>query len=213
MKLIIYIVILILIGCSHNSKHNSKNVSTLTDESKTVAKNSFAKIVSYKEALKSWKSPKDISVWIGSNFSYDMNRAMTLSETQRSKKKKLSFYTAKEFFDKKTGVCVDLSNFAYKTLKSISPHLRAKFLMIKFDPIKIKGNILRMHWLTSFKMNGKYYFFADSKRPGTIKGPYNTPNEFISEYEQFRQRKIVSFKLLDSFKKKKKRRKKIKKTK
>ncbi len=209
MKLIIYIVILILIGCSQKSK----NASTLTDESETVAKNSFAKIVSYEEALKSWKSSKDISAWIGSNFSYDMNRAMALSETQRSKKKKLSIYTAKEFFDKKTGICVDLSNFAYKTLKSISPHHRAKFLMIKFDPIKIKGNFLRMHWLTSFKMNGKYYFFADSRRPGTIKGPYNTPNEFISEYEQFRQRKIVSFKLLDSFKKKKKRRKKIKKTK
>ncbi len=61
--------------------------------------------------------------------------------------------------------------------------------------------MLRLHWLVSFKRNGKIYIFADSKRPGHIAGPYNDTETFIKEYEQYRDRKIVAYRELDSFQK------------
>jgi hypothetical protein len=45
------------------------------------------------------------------------------------------------------------------------------------------------------------YFFCDSKRPGYIAGPYNSTQGFISEYEQYRDRKIVAHRELESYKK------------
>ena len=45
---------------------------------------------SYEDALGNWKTPEDISAWIAANFSYDMARAVRLSETQRAKNHKLS---------------------------------------------------------------------------------------------------------------------------
>jgi hypothetical protein len=73
--------------------------------------------------------------------------------------------------------------------------------MIEFDPIQITGNTLRLHWLVSFKRNGKTYFFADSKRPGHIAGPYHDVREFINEYAQYRGRKIVAFREVESYQK------------
>ena len=75
--------------------------------------------------------------------------------------------------------------------------------MINFDPLKIKGNVLRRHWIACYSKKGKYYFFADSKCPEKNLGPYGSVEDFIKEYEKFRQRKIVSYKILESFKKKK----------
>jgi hypothetical protein len=156
---------------------------------------------SYEEALQVWKTPEDINGWIAANFSYDRARALRLSETQRAKNMQISIHTPSEFFDAKTGVCVDLSRFGVETLRRIDPSSDPKYLMIEFDPMQIKGNMLRMHWLVSFKREGKIYFFADSKRPGHIAGPFKDMQAFITEYEQYRGRKIVAFREMDSYEK------------
>ena len=78
----------------------------------------------------------------------------------------LPIYTPSEFFATKIGVCVDLSRFGVETLRRIDPKSDPKYLMIEFDPMQVAGNTLRLHWLASFRRDGKTYFFADSKRPG-----------------------------------------------
>lgn len=156
---------------------------------------------SYAEALQIWQTPEDINGWIAANFSYDMARAIQLSETQRKKHAQLSIYHPAEFFDAKAGVCVDLSRFGVETLRCIDPKSNPRYLMLEFDPIHIGENTLRLHWLVSFKRDGKVYFFADSKRPGHIAGPYNDTQEFITEYERYRGRRIVAFRELESYKK------------
>jgi hypothetical protein len=161
----------------------------------------FKAAASYEQALQVWKSPEDINGWIAANFSYDRARALRLSETQRAKNGPISIYDPSEFFRIKTGVCVDLSRFGVETLRRIDPHCDPKYLMIEFDPVQIKGNMLRLHWLVSFRRGGKIHIFADSKRPGHIAGPYEGMQSFIAEYEQYRGRKIVTFRELDSYEK------------
>ena len=156
---------------------------------------------SYEHALHIWKTAEDINAWIAANFSYDMARAVRLSETQRTKNEELPIYPPSEFFSSKAGVCVDLSRFGAETLRRIDPQSDPKYLMIEFDPIQIAGNTLRRHWLVSFKRDGKSYFFADSKRPGHIASPYNDAREFINEYAQYRGRKIVAFRELEAYQK------------
>jgi hypothetical protein len=156
---------------------------------------------SYEHALHIWKTPEDINAWIAANFSYDTARAMRLSESQRAKNEQFSIYHPFEFFKTKAGVCVDLSRFGVDTLRRIDPQSDPKYLMIEFNPIQIKGNTLRLHWLVSFKRDGKTYFFADSKRPGHIAGPYNGTQAFINEYEEYRGRKIIAFRELGSYQK------------
>jgi len=138
---------------------------------------------SFENALHIWKTPEDINAWIAGNFSYDMDRAARLSETgtQRTKNVRLSIYPPDEFFTIKTGVCIDLSRFGVEMLRHINPQSEPQYPMIEFDPIQIAGNTLRFHWLVSFKRDGKRYFFADSKRPGYIAGPYDDTREFINE--------------------------------
>ena len=98
-------------------------------------------------------------------------------------------------------MCVDLSRFGVETLRSIDPRSEPKYLMIEFDPVQVAGNTLRFRWLASFKRNGKTFFFADSKRPGYIAGPYADAGEFVEEYAQYRGRRIVAFRELASFQK------------
>jgi hypothetical protein len=130
-----------------------------------------------RHALQIWKTAEDINAWIAANFSYDMARGVRLSETQRTKNEEFSIYPPSEFFNTKTGVCVDLSRFGVETLRRIDPQSDPKYLMIEFDPIQIAGNTLRRHWLVSFKRNGKSYFFADSKRRISR---YKDAREFIT---------------------------------
>ena len=92
----------------------------------------------------------------------------------------------------------DLSRFAVETLRAVAPSAKAAYLMIEFDPAVISGNTLRRHWVVKFERDGKLYFFADSKRPGHIAGPYSTVQEFIDQYSQYRQRRIVSYRALES---------------
>ena len=162
---------------------------------------------SYEQALQMWKSAEDITGWIAANFSYDRARAMQLSETQRARNESLPIYAPSEFFKRKAGVCVDLSRFGVETLRRIDPNSDPKYLMIEFDPIQIHGSMLRLHWLARFKRDGKIYLFADSKRPGHIAGPYNDTRAFVSEYEQYRRRKITAFRELESYRKQQRTRK------
>ena len=161
----------------------------------------FKSADTYEQVMQIWKTPEDINGWIAANFSYDMARAVQLSETQRERNAQLSIYQPSEFFTRKTGVCVDLSRFAVETLRRIDPRTEPKYLMIEFDPIQISGNTLRLHWLVSFKRNGRYFYFADSKRPGYIAGPFNDTQEFINGYAKYRNKKIVSFRELESYQK------------
>jgi hypothetical protein len=156
---------------------------------------------SYQQALQIWKTPEDINGWINANFSYDTARAIKLSETQRTKNGQLAIYPPSAFFESKTGVCVDLARFGLETLRSIAPHSDLKYLMIEFEPMQVRGNTLRLHWLVSFRREGKIYLFADSKRPGHMAGPYNDMRAFIAEYEKYRGRRIVAFRELGSYEK------------
>ena len=192
-------VLLVLAGYADvlHSAEPSSDAPEYTRDSTVL----FKAADSYEHALRIWKTPEDINAWIAANFSYDMARALRLSETQRAKDNQLSIYDPAEFFDIKAGVCVDLSRFGVETLRRIDPQSDTKYLMIEFDPIQIGGNTLRFHWLVSFKRDGKSYFFADSKRPGHIAGPYNETQEFIYDYERYRGRKIVAFREVESYQK------------
>ena len=161
----------------------------------------FKAAVSYEEAIRVWKTPEDINNWITAHVTYDMARALLLSETQRAQNEKISIYDPSTFFDVKSGMCVDLSRFAFETLRRIDPGCRPMYLMIEFDPKEISGNVLRLHWLVSFRRDGNIYFFADSNRPGHIAGPYNTVQVFMNDYEQYRGRKIAAFRELESYQK------------
>lgn len=159
---------------------------------------------SYKEAIEVWKTPEDIARWIAAHFSYDRERAKELSETNLTNKGQPPVYDPSELFDRKTGVCVDLSRFAVETLKGIDPDSQPKYLMIEFDPIEVEGHWPRRHWLVSFRREGKIFFFADSERPGHIAGPFNTVLDFIQDYGRYRGRKILHFEELNSYQKKRK---------
>ncbi|HEX2542243.1 MAG TPA: hypothetical protein VHM00_14315 [Caldimonas sp.] len=151
---------------------------------------------SYADALQAWRTAEDVNAWIGARFEYSMARAMLLSETQRSRNGSLPIPPADAFFAAPSGVCVDLSRFAVDTLRRIDPGSAPSFLMIEFAPVTIAGNTLRRHWLASFRRDGKLWFFADSKRPGHIAGPYETTQAFIADYAAYRGRAIVSFREL-----------------
>jgi hypothetical protein len=175
---------------------------SLSDEPEyTGATVPFKAVDSYDQALRVWRTPEDISGWVAASFSYDSARALQLSETQRAKSKRLPVFNPSEFFERKSGVCVDLARFGFETLRSIDPVSAPKYLMIEFEAAYIKGNTLRLHWLVSFRRDGKIYFFADSKRPGHIAGPYKDTQDFINEYEQYRRRRIVTFRELETYEK------------
>lgn len=162
----------------------------------------FKGAASYAEALQTWRSAEDVNAWIGARFEYDMSRAILLSETQRSKNGTLPIARPDEFFAYPRGVCVDLSRFAVETLRVVDPQAKPSFLMIEFAPVSIAGNTLRLHWLAAFRHGGSHYFFADSKRPGHIAGPYATTQEFMQAYEKYRGRQIVAFRELASYERK-----------
>jgi hypothetical protein len=155
----------------------------------------------YGEALKIWKTAEDVNAWIAASFSYDTARAKRLSETQRRKEGGLPIYAPSALFENKTGVCVDLARFGLETLRSIDPQSDPKYLMIEFDPAQLEGNMLRLHWLVSFGREGEIYFFADSKRPGYIAGPFRDTQTFIDEYANYRGRRIVDFRESESYEK------------
>jgi hypothetical protein len=153
----------------------------------------------YDEALRVWRSAEDVNAWIGAKFEYDMPRALRLSETQRGAAGPFPIHSPSAFFASPRGVCVDLSRFAVEVLRAIEPDARPAYLMIEFAPVTIAGNTLRRHWLVSFQRGGQHYFFADSKRPGFLAGPYASTQAFIEEYARYREREVVAHRELDSY--------------
>ena len=156
-------------------------------------------VASYDEALRAWRNADDLNAWIGEKFEYDAARAILLSETQRVRNARLPIHDPGEFFAQPRGVCVDLSRFAVETLRITDPQAKPAYVMIEFDPLLISGNTLRRHWIASFERAGQRYFFADSKRPGHIAGPYPSTQSFIEDYERYRGRRIVAFREMDSY--------------
>jgi hypothetical protein len=154
---------------------------------------------SYAQAVQAWRTPEDVNAWIGAKFEYDGERSMRLSETQRAQKAGPAIYPPAEFFAAPKGICVDLSRFGVETLNAVAPELKTRYVMIEFDPVAIRGNTLRRHWVAVFERDGRRYFFADSKRPGHIAGPYATTQAFLDDYAKYRGREIVAFRELESF--------------
>lgn len=159
----------------------------------------FRDASSWEEAVQRWRTPEDVNAWIGARFSYDATRAIALSETQRRAGTSLPIHAPQDFFASPTGVCVDLSRFAVETLRRIDPGAGANYLMIEFSPLAIAGNTLRLHWVASFRRDGHWYFFADSKRPGHVAGPYVSVQQYIDEYAAYRGRRIVAFRELPTW--------------
>lgn len=164
-----------------------------------AASTSFKDAATYSEAIKIWKSPEDVNDWIGARFKYDHARSMLLSETQRSRSPSPEIYPPEAFFSKPKGICVDLARLGVEALRSISPQLDPKYLMIEFDPTTLNGNVLRRHWVASFRRKEGFYFFADSKRPGYMAGPYDSVQAYVEEYSTYRGRTIVSFRELETY--------------
>jgi len=155
----------------------------------------------YAQALGRWRSAEDVNAWIAARFRYDMDRALALSETQRGLRQPFEIYEPAAFFAAPDGVCVDLSRFAVETLSKVDPAAKPRYLMIEFEPVEIAGNTLRRHWLAAFERDGSRYFFADSKRPGYIAGPYASIESFVRDYARYRGRTIVAFRELASYRK------------
>ena len=182
-----------------NSMPDVADPASDAPERPTVAGGRFKEAPSYADALKLWQSPEDVNAWIGARFRYDMSRAMQLSETQRRKNGRMPILAPESFFAAPSGVCVDLSRFAVETLRAVDPGTRPKYVMIEFDPVSIAGNTLRRHWVVSFERGGRLYFFADSKRPGHIAGPYASTRDFIAECARYRGRSIVAFREVETY--------------
>jgi hypothetical protein len=153
---------------------------------------------SYDDALARWRGADDVNAWIGARFQYDMARALRLSETQRARHGRLPIHAPDAFFAAPKGVCVDLSRFAVETLRRIDPASRPSYLMIEFAPASIQGQVLRRHWVARFERDGQLFFFADSKRPGHIAGPYADNAAYIKDYAAYRGRDIVAFRDMNS---------------
>lgn len=189
-----------LAGCSPLTR--AADPASDAPESPSAYGGRYTQAASYAETLRLWRGADDVNAWIGARFEYDMTRAMQLSETQRQASGRMPILAPETFFAAPKGVCVDLSRFAVETLRAITPEARAAYVMIEFDPVSISGNSLRRHWVASFERDGKRYFFADSKRPGHIAGPYGSTQEFIAEYAAYRGRRIVSFREAETFERK-----------
>lgn len=159
----------------------------------------FIDAPSYARALESWRGAADINAWIGARFRYDMARALLLSESQRAASgRQVDIAEPRDFFARPEGVCVDLARFGVEALRQIEPASRPRYLMIEFEPVRIAGQTLRRHWVALYEHEGRRYFYADSKRPGHMAGPYDSTQDFIADYARYRGRAIVTWRELDS---------------
>lgn len=151
----------------------------------------------YGDALKAWRTADDVNAWIAANFRYDASRALRLSESWRQRNPGLPIHAPEAFFADPHGVCVDLARFAVETLRAIDPSAKPAYLMIEFDAALVEGETLRRHWIATFERDGQRYFFADSRRPGHIAGPYPSTAAFVADYAAFRGRRVVAYRDAD----------------
>lgn len=156
----------------------------------------------YRTALQQWKTVAEVNQWIGENFRYEIDRAKQLAENS-PEREKTGIYSPEEFYRIRKGVCLDLSRFAVETVNLLDTSKHVRYLMLEFEPLTLDGSVLTKHWAAIYQDISGFYIFADSKRPGYISGPYQRPDDFIEEYQVFRNRKVVSWKVLGSYQKKK----------
>lgn len=155
---------------------------------------------SYAEALARWKTVDDIARHAGAAFVYDRARALSLAEssTAAGATRRPAIHAPESFYAKPQGVCLDLARFGVETLDRIDPSAHARYLMLEFEPVVVEGAVLRRHWIASFQRDGAWWFFADSRRPGHVTGPYSTIEAFVAEYAAYRGRPIVAYRERDS---------------
>lgn len=154
----------------------------------------------YADVQRHWHRAEDINAWIGARFEYDRERALALSESARAgQAQRAAILEPEAFYAAPRGVCVDLARFAVSTLRRVDPDAQATYLMIEFEPVQVQGQWLRRHWLAAFRRDGAWWFFADSKRPGHLAGPYDRVEQFLADYAQYRGRPIVGHRLLPSY--------------
>jgi len=178
-----------------------KSIEKLSDApNNTTATSNHIYPNSYEAALQQWKTVNEINNWIKYNFKYDMGRAKKMAENSLDREK-TNIYSPEEFYQIKKGICVDLSRFTVETINKIDTSVNAQYLMIVFEPIIIDGKVIRKHWITVYQDVGDYYLLGDSKRPGHIAGPYDRIDDFIIEYQKYRDRKIDSWKVLSNYRK------------
>jgi hypothetical protein len=156
-------------------------------------------LASYAEALKTWRRAEDVIARIGARFEYDNDRALHVSESRRAGGKSPPTAEPAAFFERPVGICVDLSRFAVGTLRAVAPEVEPHDLMIEFEPLLRSGEVLRRHWIATFRQGDEHYFFADLRFPGRIDGPYRSAQDFVAGYAKLRQRPVVAWREVDSF--------------
>jgi hypothetical protein len=154
----------------------------------------------YDRAVQTWKTAEDVNAWVAASFSYDVDRAVQLSATQRQKNGTIAIHEPAPFFETGSGVCVDLARFGVETLRRVAPQSEPRYVMLELEPAQIRGSTLRLHWLVSFRRDDKLYFFADSKRPGHIAGPYDDTQAFVASYA-YDGRRVISFREVETYEK------------
>jgi hypothetical protein len=154
---------------------------------------------SYAEALARWKTPEDVAKFIDGAFAYDRERALALAETRNPHEVRPAIHTPEAMFASPRGVCIDLARFGVETLDRIDRSLQARYLMLEFEPVAIAGRTLRRHWIATFTRDGQRWFFADSRRPGHVAGPYPSTEAFVAQYATTSGRAIVAWRETDSF--------------
>lgn len=160
---------------------------------------SYAAPASYGQALAVWKDPEDVALFAGARFRYDRARALTLAEPPDARAARPAIYAPDALYANPTGVCIDLARFAVETLNRIDTSFEARYLMLEFEPVVIGGRTLRRHWVASFRRDGRLWFFADSRRPGHVAGPYASVDAFIDDYARYRGQRIVAWREADTF--------------
>jgi hypothetical protein len=168
-------------------------------EQRSTARSDAPAMASYAQALRTWRRAEDLNAWLGERFEYDTARALRLSETQRERSGTLPIHEPAAFFESPRGVCVDVARFAVESLRAIDPQSRPGYLMIEFNPATLSGQTLRRHWVATFERDGQLYVFGDSKRPGTLAGPYADAATFVADYARYRGREVVAFRQLPSY--------------
>ena len=154
---------------------------------------------SYADALATWKAPEDIARFIDASFVYDRSRALALAEPADSRAVRPAIHRPEAMFASTEGVCIDLARFGVETLNRLDTSFAARYLMLEFEPVVVDGRTLRRHWIASFRRDGKVWFFADSRRPGHVAGPYESVDAFVADYARYRARPIVSWRETDTF--------------
>ena len=154
----------------------------------------------YAASLALWRDAEDVNAWIGARFEYDMQRALRLSETQRTNAGPLPIAVSGGVLRFAARACASTCRASRsRRCAPIEPRSKPAYLMIEFAPVSIAGNTLRRHWLATFERDGKHYFFADSKRPGHLAGPYASLAEFVAEYASYRGRDVIAFRAVDTY--------------